>query len=620
MPMSLLDLLEVGMSFVIAAPETVTDAANSLARLAETIGTANATAAAPTAGVLVAGADEVSVAIAAVFTQHASTYQVLSAQGAAFHAEFVRILNAGAGTYAAAEGANATPLQTIEQNVEQQAAGMITSAPVQTFGQDTLDVINAPTNILLGRPLIGNGSNGTTTSQGIGTAGGDGGILWGYGGNGGDSTAYGVPGGVGGAAGLLGTGGTGGTGGWGAPGGIGGSGGLLWGNGGNGGTGGPTAPGGAAGNALFFGNGGVGGSGGEVAAGGVGGRGGWLLGNGGTGGDGGVLGAGGEGGNHGLLWGQTGPAGNAGGAATVTLSGGTRPTVEVSVAGENPVSALVDTGSTYALFPQNDVNVQALGPQTGSGIATFGPDEPSLQTVDYYNTYTAQLNFGDGIVTEPMTIGVITKETFGGVPQIPTEAVLGVGANTNSEPNNTYFPASPVQELPGALDQGLLINQAATQPYVQFGPNPLNPFAAVSGAPITDQLKVQITPVGDSGTGYLATTGANIDTGGVGGNIPQSLLAGTSLENLKPGDYLPAGTTINVEAPSATTSSGTTVVYSETVGADSMSVTAGNFNTGNYVFAQEPVYLSYSPSGAPYVYGQPNVGAYTGMIFFDKQS
>lgn len=46
--------------------------------------------------------------------------------------------------------------------------------------QAVLDVVNGPTQLLLGRPLIGDGANG-----GPGQNGGDGGLLYGNGGNGG---------------------------------------------------------------------------------------------------------------------------------------------------------------------------------------------------------------------------------------------------------------------------------------------------------------------------------------------------------------------------------------------------------------------------------------------------
>ena len=71
-------------------------------------------------------------------------FQALSAQAAAFHAQFVQALNAGAGSYAAAEAANASPLQAVG------AGG----------AQEPGSVINAPVQDLTGRPLIGNGANG----------------------------------------------------------------------------------------------------------------------------------------------------------------------------------------------------------------------------------------------------------------------------------------------------------------------------------------------------------------------------------------------------------------------------------------------------------------------------
>lgn len=207
------------MSFVIAAPEVMAAAATDLANIGSSISAASAAAAGPTMGILAAGADEVSVAISALFGSHAQGYQTLSAQLAAYHNQFVRALNAGAGSYASAEAAN-----------------------VQ---QTLLNAINAPTQTLLGRPLIGNGADG-----GPGQNGGPGGLLYGNGGAGGaagqggpgmNTTSPGGPGGVGGHGGtaiLFGDGGAGGAGAAGGPGtpdgaagpgGSGGTGGLLFG-------------------------------------------------------------------------------------------------------------------------------------------------------------------------------------------------------------------------------------------------------------------------------------------------------------------------------------------------------------------------------------------------------
>ena len=81
------------MSFVIAAPELVTAAATDLANIGSTLNAANAAAATQTTGVLAAAEDEVSAAIAALFSSHGQQFQALSAQASAFHSQFVQALN-----------------------------------------------------------------------------------------------------------------------------------------------------------------------------------------------------------------------------------------------------------------------------------------------------------------------------------------------------------------------------------------------------------------------------------------------------------------------------------------------------------------------------------------------
>ncbi|WP_142272024.1 PE family protein, partial [Mycobacterium shinjukuense] len=67
------------MSFVIAAPEALLAAASDFAGIGSMIDAANAVAAAPTVGVLAAGADEVSTRVAALFGGYAREYQAHSA-------------------------------------------------------------------------------------------------------------------------------------------------------------------------------------------------------------------------------------------------------------------------------------------------------------------------------------------------------------------------------------------------------------------------------------------------------------------------------------------------------------------------------------------------------------
>ncbi len=73
------------MSFVFAAPDAMAAAASDVAGIGSAIGAANAAAAAHTTGVLAAAEDEVSAAIAALFSAHGQGFQALSAQAAAFH-------------------------------------------------------------------------------------------------------------------------------------------------------------------------------------------------------------------------------------------------------------------------------------------------------------------------------------------------------------------------------------------------------------------------------------------------------------------------------------------------------------------------------------------------------
>ncbi len=219
------------MSYLIAAPHLIVTAAADTAGISSSLTAANLAAFAPTSTLMAAAGDEVSAAIASLFSSHAQEYQALGARVAAWQEQFAQALRAASGAYAVAEAASADPLNVVVA--------------------DVLGAINAPTNFLLGRPLIGDGVNGT---PGTGQAGGDGGILWGNGGRGG-SGGPGQRGGRGGDAGLIGSGGVGGAGGIrGGAGGNGGTGGWLSGSGGAGGTG------GVGGGALAAGPGGIGGS------------------------------------------------------------------------------------------------------------------------------------------------------------------------------------------------------------------------------------------------------------------------------------------------------------------------------------------------------------------------
>lgn len=538
------------MSYVLATPEMVAAAANNLAQIGSTLSAANAAALAPTTGVLAAGADEVSAAVASLFSGHAQAYQTLGTQAAAFHERFIQALSTAAGAYGSAEAANASPLQ------------------------QALNVINAPTQTLLGRPLIGNGTNG---APGTGQAGGPGGLLYGNGGNGGS-------GGVGGSAGLIGNGGAGGAGGPNAPGGAGGNGGWLLGNGGIGGPGGASSIPGM--------SGGAGGTGGAAG----------LLGWGANGGAGGLgdgvgvdRGTGGAGGRGGLLYGGYGVSGPGGDGRTVPLEiiHVTEPTVHANVNGGPTSTILVDTGSAGLVVSPEDVGgilgVLHMGLPTGLSISGY-----SGGLYYIFATYTTTVDFGNGIVTAPTAVNVVLLSIptspfaistyFSALLADPTttpfeayfgavgvDGVLGVGPNAVGP-----GPSIPTMALPGDLNQGVLIDAPAGE--LVFGPNPLPaPNVEVVGSPITT-LYVKI----DGGTPIPVPS--IIDSGGVTGTIPSYVIGSGTL---------PANTNIEVY-----TSPGGDRLYAfNTNDYRPTVISSGLMNTGFLPFRFQPVYIDYSPSG-----------------------
>lgn len=421
------------MSLLITSPATVAAAATHLAGIGSALSTANAAAAAPTTALSVAGADEVSVLIAALFEAYAQEYQALSAQALAFHDQFVQALNMGAVCYAAAETANATPLQAL-----------------QTVQQNVLTVVNAPTQALLGRPIIGNGANGLPNT---GQDGGPGGLLFGNGGNAGQ---------------VFGDGGTGGTGGAGGAG----SGTKAGGTGSDGGHG---------GNATLIGNGGDGGAGGAGGAGSPAG----APGNGGTGGTGGVL------------FGQSGSSGPPGAAALAFPS----LSSSVPILGPyedliaNTVANLASIGNTWLADPAPFLQ-QYLANQFGYGQLTLtaltdatrdfaiglAGIPPSLQSA------LQALAAGDvsGAVTD--VLGAVVKVFVSGVDASDLSNILLLG------PVGDLFP---ILSIPGAMSQNFTnVVMTVTDTTIAFSIDTTNLTGVMTfGLPLAMTLNAVGSPI-----------------------------------------------------------------------------------------------------------------------------
>src|ERR1700759_978785 len=91
-PMCRRPVWRLAMSYVVAVPEFVVSAASDLSDIGSGLSAAHAAAAVPTTAVVAAAGDEVSAAIASLFSGHAQAFQSLSAQAAAFHSPFVQAL------------------------------------------------------------------------------------------------------------------------------------------------------------------------------------------------------------------------------------------------------------------------------------------------------------------------------------------------------------------------------------------------------------------------------------------------------------------------------------------------------------------------------------------------
>ncbi|OBI11238.1 hypothetical protein A5712_09670 [Mycobacterium sp. E2327] len=98
------------MSYVLAAPEWLSAAAEDLAGIGSAVDAANAAAASSTTSLLAAGADEVSRSIAGLFGAHGQAFHAMTAQAAQLHEKFVLTLQANAGTYLNTEIATAEAL------------------------------------------------------------------------------------------------------------------------------------------------------------------------------------------------------------------------------------------------------------------------------------------------------------------------------------------------------------------------------------------------------------------------------------------------------------------------------------------------------------------------------
>lgn len=109
-------------------PDIVSSASGSLDRLGLELRKATATAASRTIAIAAPALDEVSEAITALFGMQAQEFQTVSTMAAAFHDNFVSLLNGGVAQYVSAEAANVE--QTLAKAVNASAQALLGHPPL----------------------------------------------------------------------------------------------------------------------------------------------------------------------------------------------------------------------------------------------------------------------------------------------------------------------------------------------------------------------------------------------------------------------------------------------------------------------------------------------------------
>ena len=258
----------------------------------------------------------------------------------------------------------------------------------------------------------------------------------------------------------------------------------------------------------------------------------------------------------------------------VQMKATTEPVIYISVNGGPSVPVLVDTGSAGLVIGAQYVGQQGLGPPTGSGTSGY-----SGGLTYSYDTYTAAVDFGNGITTGPTSIDVVSPASQDAFASYFAPAgvvgVLGIGPNSGGP-----GPSIPTAALPGELKDGVLLYEPGG--FLVLGPNPLPVRTSVPGAPAAN-LVVRV------GNGSLVPVWVIIDSGGVLGTMPSYVIGDSQLSG-----SLPAGTLISVYA-----ADGQTLLYSYTTdGFNTPSVTSGTYlNTGYTPFEQGAVYVGFSGAG-----------------------
>jgi hypothetical protein len=278
----------------------------------------------------------------------------------------------------------------------------------------------------------------------------------------------------------------------------------------------------------------------------------------------------------------------------ITVQEDTEPTVQAAIGSGPDQTLLVDTGSSGIVIPWQDLgsndftaleNLFALGSPSSPYIGESGYSGG----VDYiYLTYNdATVNYGDGALTTtntPIDVEIFSFPTSFSSPadfqtflsDNDSTGILGIGSN-DSGPTESPLQADGFNGVLVDLPQNELIVTPT---------NPLSAIATVDGAPISS-----LTESVNGGTPVAVSD--DIDSGGVYGTIPSSLLTSSQIDNSTDPVSVAPGNTVTVY-------DGNTELYSYVTGTDSDGTATGptpisgtDIDSGVIPFEQHPIYIDY---------------------------
>jgi len=276
----------------------------------------------------------------------------------------------------------------------------------------------------------------------------------------------------------------------------------------------------------------------------------------------------------------------------LTVLEGTEPAVNASIDGGSSVPLLVDTGSAGLVVPWQDLGSGSeLSDLLSLGLPTGIHESGYSGGVDYlYLTYNSvPVDYLNGSTDVLSTDGPVDVEVYSWDPS-------NLGSLFT---NNAFENFLGSNDVSGILGVGENSAGPTTSPFESFGNVTINTQAgdlivggdpvtgtSLSGAPIiTDYISIDGGP--------LEKVSSDIDSGGVTGTIPSSLL--TSSEYNSTTDLVNPGTTIAVYGNSNSTDE----LYSYPVTAANapIVVSGSSMDSGVEPFLLGPISMEYTPAG-----------------------